>query len=85
VDAREQLTAAPEARSSRQYPLKANLATGVYDGRTYLRWQYKPTDGGRIRYFVDTETSGKYAGRVLIHEVSPGHPKKSERVTGRRR
>jgi hypothetical protein len=85
VDAWEQLTTTPEVRSNRQYPLKANLATGVYGGKTYVRWQYEPTDGGRILYFVDTAATGKYAGRVLIHEVSPGHPKKSERVTGRRR
>jgi hypothetical protein len=69
VDAWEQLTAAPEERSNRQYPLKASLATSINAGKTYVRWQYKPTDGGRI----------------LVHEVSPGHPKKSERVTGRRR
>lgn len=85
ADAWDQLTTAPLERSERQYPLKAGLATGVYDGKTYDRWQYKVTDGGRIWYFVDTQTSGKHAGRVLIHEVSPGHPKKSERVTGRRR
>ena len=85
VDAWEQLTTAPEEQSARQYPLKGDLGTGVYRGTTYVRWQYKLTDGGRIWYFVDRTPAGKHAGRVLVHEVSPGHPKSSERVRGRRR
>ncbi|WP_336031016.1 hypothetical protein [Geodermatophilus sp. FMUSA9-8] len=84
VDAWEQLTAAPEEQSPRQYPLKGDLSTGTYQGTAYTRWQYKLTDGGRIWYFVDRTTAGKHAGRVLIHDVSPGHPKSSERVRGRR-
>jgi hypothetical protein len=85
VDAWEQLTATPENQSARQYPLKGDLGTGTYQGKTYVRWQYKLTDGGRLRYFVDRTARGKHAGRVLVHEVSPGHPKSSERVRGRRR
>lgn len=85
ADAWEQLTASPEEQSARRYPLKGDLGTGTYQGTTYVRWQYKLTDGGRIWYFVDRAFPGKHAGRVLIHEVSPGHPKSSERVRGRRR
>lgn len=85
VDAWEQLTVAPEEQSARQYPLKGDLGTGSFQGQTYVRWQYKLTDGGRLWYFVDRAARGRNAGRVLIHEVSPGHPKSSERVRGRRR
>lgn len=85
VDAWEQLTAAPEEQSARQYPLKGDLGTGTHQGQTYVRWQYKLTDGGRLWYFVDRTARGEHAGRVLIQLVAPGHPKSSERVRGRRR
>ncbi len=85
VGAWQRLTISPEEQSDRQYPMKGDLATGTYQGRQLVRWQYKLTDGARIWYFVDHTSSGKTAGRVLIDDVSPGHPKSSERVRGRRR
>jgi hypothetical protein len=39
----------------------------------------------RLWYYVGSSAGPRLAGRVLVVEVSPGHPKQSERVTGRRR
>jgi hypothetical protein len=59
--------------------LKADYATGTYNGRTYDRYQYKITSGGRLWYFVDATPTGKIAGRVLLERCEPGHPKETER------
>ncbi|MFI8978263.1 hypothetical protein ACIGO9_35655 [Nocardia asteroides] len=78
VDAWDQLTREPETVSARLYPLKADLRYGSYQGRTFERFQYKFTDGGRLWYFVDHAPKGsKTAGRVLLERCMPGHPKET--------
>ena len=78
VEAYDRLTQAPEGETQRQYPLRADFATGSYGGVTYDRWQYKISDGGRLWYFVDHTATGSRAGRVLIERAEPGHPKGTE-------
>jgi hypothetical protein len=68
--------------------------TGTYDGKTFDRWQYEATAGGRIFYFVDDPTDGgrkkpqhqgrrpKPRRRVIIEAVHPRHPKATERKHG---
>lgn len=69
----------PTAQSQRLYQLKGDYAYGSYGGRTYPRYQYKVTDGGRIWYFVEPAQKGaKHAGRVLLERCDPGHPKETE-------
>ncbi|GIH72384.1 hypothetical protein Mth01_46370 [Sphaerimonospora thailandensis] len=79
VDAWERLTTAPTREDERLYRLKADYATGTYSGRTYDRYQYKITNGGRLWYFVDATPTGKVVGRVLLERCEPGHPKETER------
>ncbi|MBI4729265.1 MAG: hypothetical protein HY775_07140 [Acidobacteria bacterium] len=86
----DRLSTNPEAHSERQTRLKGSLATGTYEGRTYVRWQYEVTSGGRIWYFVDDPTEGgrkrverrgrgpRPRRRVLVEAVHVGHPKATE-------
>lgn len=86
----DQLSTNPTAVSARQMRLKGGLATGSFEGRTFDRWQYEVTAGGRIWYFVDDPTEGgrrrterkgrgpRLRRRVLIESVSIGHPKATE-------
>jgi hypothetical protein len=77
VDAWECLTKTPDLESERLYRLKAELATGTYNGMVYDRYQYKITNGGRIWYFIQrTPKDKKSAGLVLIER---GHHVASER------
>ncbi len=91
----DQLSGNPTEFSSRQKKLEGKTwGTGVYEGRTFDRWQYEVTGGGRIFYFVDdpagggtSKTAGKGRGpkpkrRVIIEAVHPGHPKGTERKHG---
>ncbi|BAH55525.1 MULTISPECIES: hypothetical protein [Rhodococcus] len=79
VDAWDTLTREPIVETSRLYQLKGDYAYGTYQGRTYARYQYKVTDGGRIWFFVDPAPKGaKNAGRVLLERCEPGHPKETE-------
>ncbi|RJO76765.1 hypothetical protein D5S18_10940 [Nocardia panacis] len=79
VDAWETLTRAPEQRTPRMYPLEGKLRYGTYAGQTYVRYQYKFTDSGRLWYFVEHAPKGsKTAGRVLLERCQPGHPKETE-------
>ncbi len=78
VDAWDRLTTTPTVEDGRLYRLRADLATGTYDGRTFDRYQYKITNGGRIWYFVDLTPAAKVAGRVLLERCEPGHPKETE-------
>lgn len=79
VDCWECLTTAPDIESERLYRLKADYATGSYDGVTYDRYQYKITNGGRIWYFIErTPQDKRHAGRVLLERCMPGHPKETE-------
>jgi hypothetical protein len=79
VDAWDRLTAAPTVEDERLYRLRAELATGTYDGTTFERYQYKITDGGRLWYFVQPTPSAKIEGRVLLERCEPGHPKQTDR------
>lgn len=76
ADAWDYLTAHPTLfDSSRCYQLKGNLSTAVVGGRTLPVWQYKVTDGARLRYAVDApQPKGKKPGRVILIEASPSHP-----------
>jgi hypothetical protein len=79
VDAWDTLTREPDAQTPRLYPLKGELRYGTYQGRTYERYQYKITDGGRLWFFVEHAPKGsKNAGRVLLERCLPGHPKETE-------
>lgn len=80
VDAWDRLTTTPTVEDGRLYRLRADLATGTYDRRTFDRYQYKITNGGRIWYFVDLTPAAKVAGRVLLERCEPGHPKETEHV-----
>ncbi|MEV0760251.1 hypothetical protein [Nocardia sp. NPDC050435] len=81
ADAWDTLTREPERQSPRLYPLRAELRYGTYAGRTYERYQYKFSDGGRLWYFVDPAPKGsRSAGRVLLERCMPGHPKRNRVV-----
>lgn len=80
VEAWDCLTSAPDVESQRLYRLKADYATGVYNGHRYHRYQYKITNGGRLWYFIQrTPENKRLAGRVLLERCEPGHPKETER------
>ena len=91
----DQLAANPTQFSSRQKRLEGKTyGTGTHEGKTYDRWQYEATAGGRIFYFVDDTTDDgrkkparqgrgpKPRRRVIIEAVHPGHPKAKERRRG---
>ncbi|TQC42518.1 hypothetical protein EEB14_48435 [Rhodococcus sp. WS4] len=79
VDAWDTLTREPHVESVRLYQLKADYAYGTFPGRTYARYQYKVTDGGRIWFFLDPAPKGsKTAGRVLLERCEPGHPTETD-------
>lgn len=81
TDAWEALTREPTVESARLYQLKGDFAYGTYEGRSYARYQYKVTDGGRIWFFVEPAPKGtksKNAGRVLLERCMTGHPKETE-------
>lgn len=91
----DQLSTNPTEFSSRQKKLEGKTyGTGAYGGKTYDRWQYEVTGGGRIFYFVDDPTSGgtkkvertgrgpRPRRRVIVEAVHPGHPKGTERKKG---
>lgn len=90
-----QLARNPTEHSSRQTKLEGKTwGVGTYEGRSFDRWQYEVTSGGRIFYFVDDPTSGgrrkpersgrgsRPRTRVIIEAVHPGHPKGTERKRG---
>jgi hypothetical protein len=78
TDAWDRLTAAPTSEDERCYRLRADLATGVYNGVAYERYQYKITDGGRLWYFVEVTPKGKFAGTVMLERCTTGHPNESD-------
>lgn len=91
----DQLATQPTAFSSRQKRLEGRTyGTATYQGKTYDRWQYEATAGGRIFYFVDDPSDGghnkpqhqgrgpKRRRRVIIDAVHQGHPKGTERKRG---
>jgi hypothetical protein len=79
VDAWERLTTTPTTEDERLYRLRADYATTTYDGKTFERYQYKISNGGRLWYFVELTPGAKLAGRVLLERCEPGHPKETDR------
>jgi hypothetical protein len=61
-------------RSPRHYPLgkDKNLATVEVNGNTYVQWQFKVTDGGRVWYCVD-----EVEKVVYITHAAVAHPKET--------
>lgn len=81
TDAWNTLTCEPLTETPRLYQLKGEYAYLVRDGRTYARYQYKVTDGGRIWFYVEPTPKGsktKTAGRVFLERCDPAHPKETE-------
>lgn len=75
ADAWEFLVASPTDRSDRCYPLKGDLGLVTIDGHEHVRWQYKPTSGGRIWYVVvPTPKGSREPGVVWLERVTTGHP-----------
>jgi hypothetical protein len=75
VDAWDFLTKTPAERGQRCYRLHGDLAVVIIHGQSHDRWQYKPTNGGRIWYAVITGAKGaKVAGYVMLERVETGHP-----------
>lgn len=85
------LTASPASENGRQYQLRGDDATRQYQGQALPQWEYKITDGGRLIYLIDSapvlDNKGRqlFAGRVIVVEASPGHPKWTEKVRGGRK
>lgn len=90
ADAWDRLTTEPGVETERQYQLSGDLAEKTVDGTKLPQWQYKISDGGRIRYVIDAtpvkNDRGRVqnAGRVIVVDASPGHPKDTEKRRGRR-
>lgn len=63
------LTKTPAIRSPRNYELKGELATFERNGKTFTRWQHKPTLKGdaRIWFYVEGQT-------VHLERVFTSHP-----------
>lgn len=91
----DQLSRNPTEFSPRQKKLEGKTwGTGTYEGRTYHRWQYEPTSGGRIFYFIEDPTDSGHRQperkgrgprprrRVIVEAVHPGHPKGTENKRG---
>ena len=84
TDCYDQLTRDPLRQSYDQYQLSADLSTALHEGVAYEQWQYKISDGARVRYLVDKRpvlnARGKQTamGRVIIRAVDPGHPKDTQ-------
>lgn len=72
-DAWDFLTKTPTATSTANYRLKGQLGEIVRGGRTFERWQHKPTLKGsaRIWFFVDV-------GTVYIEQVHTAHPNETK-------
>lgn len=64
----------PRSKTSpeRHHRLKGGLATGVWKGSAYERWQYEVTGGGRIWYLVDDERRTAW-----ITYAGTGHPQET--------
>lgn len=75
----EQLESDPTAHSERQHQLRGSESTTAIGGRTLEQWQYELTGGARILYAIDQASR-----TVWIIEASPGHPKRTEQVRGKR-
>ena len=69
------LTETPTDQSDICYPLKDKFEFLTFEGIKYQRWQYKPTDGGRIWYAVIPATRNpEKVGIIAVERVHTGHP-----------
>lgn len=64
---------ARSASSSRQHPLKGELAMRDVKGTKLEQWQFEVTGAGRVWYCVDDQHH-----RVLLTLATTGHPKSTE-------
>lgn len=67
------LTRTPLSKTPNNYPLEGSLASISRGGRTYQRWQHKPTLKGtaRIWFYVDGST-------VYLEQVHTAHPNETK-------
>lgn len=73
ADSWDFLTRTPMANVPTNYPLKGGLRTITRDGKTYERWQHKPTLKGtaRIWFYVGGRT-------VYLEQVHTSHPNETK-------
>ncbi|MGC5025039.1 hypothetical protein ACLQ3K_09820 [Tsukamurella sp. DT100] len=73
ADAWDFLTRTPTTRTPTNYPLRDELAVVSRCGKTFERWQHKPTIKGtaRIWFFVDDRT-------VYLEQVHTSHPNETK-------
>lgn len=73
ADAWDFLTRTPLMKVPTNYPLRGELGTITRDGKTYERWQYKPTQQGdaRIWFYVEGRT-------VYLEQVRTSHPNETK-------
>ncbi|MFN6549545.1 hypothetical protein ACP6C7_03885 [Mycolicibacterium septicum] len=73
ADAWDFLTRNPLKNVPTNYPLKGKLGTITRDGKTYERWQHKPTKQGdaRIWFYVEGRT-------VYLEQVHTRHPNETK-------
>ena len=73
ADAWDFLTRTPLAKTPTNYPLRGDLGTITRGGKTFERWQHKPTLKGsaRIWFFVED-------GTVYLEQVHTSHPNETK-------
>lgn len=71
VDAWDQLTRDPLARSEKNHPLKGDLAAIVRDGVVHERWQHELSGGARLWFYVEGRT-------VVIIDCHTRHPNETK-------
>jgi hypothetical protein len=73
ADAWDFLTRTPLLTTPKNYELRGELATVTRDGKTFARWQHKPSLKGdaRIWFFVDGQT-------VYLERVFTSHPNQTK-------
>lgn len=72
VEAWEFLTSGPLVHTPTNYPLRDELGRVTRDGKTFARWQYKPSagNGARIWFYVEGQT-------VYLERVHTSHPRQT--------
>lgn len=67
------LTRTPQTETPTNYPLEGPLAVVTRAGKTFDRWQHKPTakGDGRVWFYVDGNT-------VYLEEVHTAHPNETK-------
>lgn len=74
ADSWDFLTRTPTERTPTNYPLKGEeLGTITRGGKSYVRWQHKPTAQGdaRIWFYVDGQ-------KVFLEQVHTKHPNQTK-------